>query len=48
MDNEQFFCDTRGPGRRSPTRPDSVHKLTPGDIDVIGVGKQGSYGNKII
>jgi hypothetical protein len=25
-----------GPGRRSDTVPTSVHRLTPGDIDVIG------------
>lgn len=34
--DENFFCDIQGPGRRSATVPDSVHKLTPGDIDIIG------------
>ncbi|XP_063709363.1 phospholipase B1, membrane-associated-like [Culicoides brevitarsis] len=31
-----FFCDINGAGRRSQNVPESVHKLTPGDIDVIG------------
>lgn len=34
--NQSFFCDVSGPGRRSETVPTSVHKLTPGDIDIIG------------
>lgn len=33
-DNEKFFCDTRD--GRSKVKPTSVHKLRPGDIDVIG------------
>lgn len=35
-DDQPFFCDTNGPGARSKTVPKSVHKLTPGDIDIIG------------
>ncbi len=31
--NEQFFCDTRD--KRSKFVPNSVHKLKPGDIDII-------------
>lgn len=34
--NESFFCDINGPGRRSDSVPTSVHKLTPGDIDIVG------------
>jgi hypothetical protein len=34
--DEPFFCDPNGPGRRSNEVPDSVHKLRPGDIDIIG------------
>lgn len=34
--NQSFFCDVNGAGRRSLTVPTSVHRLTPGDIDVIG------------
>jgi GDSL-like Lipase/Acylhydrolase len=34
--NQSFFCDLNGPGRRSDNVPTSVHRLTPGDIDVIG------------
>lgn len=34
--NEPFFCDVNGPGRRSDSVPTSVHRLTPGDIDVVG------------
>lgn len=34
--NQSFFCDVNGPGRRSNVVPTSVHRLTPGDIDVIG------------
>ncbi|VVC30183.1 Hypothetical protein CINCED_3A001765 [Cinara cedri] len=30
----EFFCNTNG--TRSSTRPTSVHKLRPGDIDIIG------------
>lgn len=33
---DEFFCDTNGSGQRSTSVPTSVHKLTPGDIDVIG------------
>ena len=33
---DDFFCDMNGPGRRSESVPSSVHRLTPGDIDVIG------------
>jgi hypothetical protein len=33
-----FLCNTTpgSPGARSPTRPATVHKLRPGDIDVVG------------
>lgn len=34
--NQSFFCNVNGPGRRSEAVPTSVHRLTPGDIDVIG------------
>lgn len=34
--NQPFFCDVNGPGRRSDSVPTSVHRLTPGDIDIIG------------
>lgn len=34
--SQSFFCDVDGPGRRSETVPKSVHRLTPGDVDVIG------------
>lgn len=30
-----FFCDVNGPGARSKVPPDSVHKLKPGDIDIV-------------
>lgn len=44
--DENFFCDPQGPGRRSSTVPVSVHKLTPGDIDIIGaMGDSLSAGN---
>ncbi|TDG51313.1 hypothetical protein AWZ03_002400 [Drosophila navojoa] len=43
------FCDTeRGPGRRSAERPTSVHRLRPGDIDIIGgMGDSLTAGNGI-
>ncbi|XP_067613088.1 phospholipase B1, membrane-associated [Eurosta solidaginis] len=43
------FCDTlNGPGRRSETRPTSVHRLRPGDIDIIGaMGDSLTAGNGI-
>lgn len=34
-ETHQFFCDPAGPGRRSDLIPTSVHKLRPGDIDII-------------
>lgn len=34
--SEPFFCDVSGAGRRSATVPTSVHRLTPGDIDIVG------------
>lgn len=34
--SQSFFCDVAGPGRRSETIPTSVHRLTPGDVDVVG------------
>ncbi|GJQ87242.1 hypothetical protein Trydic_g8471 [Trypoxylus dichotomus] len=33
-DSAPFYCNTNG--FRSSTRPDSIHRLQPGDIDVIG------------
>lgn len=30
------MCDVNGPGKRSRSVPNSVHKLRPGDIDIIG------------
>lgn len=43
------FCDAEnGPGRRSAERPTSVHRLRPGDIDVIGaMGDSLTAGNGI-
>lgn len=44
--SDEFFCDLKGPGARSSKVPDSVHKLTPGDIDIIGaMGDSLSAGN---
>jgi hypothetical protein len=36
FDNQSFFCDVNGPGRRSAAVPTSIHRLTPGDVDIIG------------
>ncbi|XP_034108907.1 phospholipase B1, membrane-associated [Drosophila albomicans] len=43
------FCDAEhGPGRRSDQRPTSVHRLRPGDIDIIGaMGDSLTAGNGI-
>ncbi|KAM8707663.1 hypothetical protein ACLKA7_014745 [Drosophila subpalustris] len=43
------FCDAEhGPGRRSEQRPTSVHRLRPGDIDIIGgMGDSLTAGNGI-
>lgn len=30
-----FFCDVNGPGKRSERVPASVHKVTPGDVDIV-------------
>ncbi|CAO1401887.1 unnamed protein product [Diamesa hyperborea] len=35
-ESEPFFCDVNGAGARSSSVPTSVHKLRPGDIDIIG------------
>ncbi|XP_070495752.1 phospholipase B1, membrane-associated-like [Chironomus tepperi] len=44
--NEPFFCDVNGPGRRSNETPTSVHKLMPGDIDIIAsIGDSLTAGN---
>lgn len=44
--HQEFFCDPKGPGRRSATPPVSVHKLRPGDIDVVGaIGDSLTAGN---
>lgn len=34
-ESQPFFCDKDGPGKRSDSMPKSVHKLRPGDIDII-------------
>ncbi|XP_037036133.1 phospholipase B1, membrane-associated-like [Bradysia coprophila] len=34
-ESHKFFCDPKGPGKRSDSIPKSVHQLTPGDIDII-------------
>ncbi|XP_059610067.1 phospholipase B1, membrane-associated-like [Phlebotomus argentipes] len=45
-DDEEFFCDINGPGKRSDTVPESVHRLRPGDIDIIGaIGDSLTAGN---
>lgn len=36
FDNQSFFCDVDGPGRRSKSVPTSVHRLALGDIDIVG------------
>lgn len=43
------FCDAlNGPGKRSETRPTSVHRLRPGDIDIVGaMGDSLTAGNGI-
>jgi hypothetical protein len=42
----KFFCDVNGPGGRSRTVPQSVHKLRLGDIDTIGaIGDSLTAGN---
>lgn len=43
----QFFCDTRnGAGARSASIPESVHRLRPGDIDVVAaIGDSLTAGN---
>lgn len=44
--SEPFFCDFNGTGRRSATPPTSVHKLRPGDIDIVGaIGDSLTAGN---
>lgn len=41
-----FVCDPNGPGARSVIVPKSVHKLRPGDIDVVGaIGDSLTAGN---
>ncbi|XP_014095915.2 phospholipase B1, membrane-associated [Bactrocera oleae] len=43
------FCDAlNGPGKRSETRPTSVHRIRPGDIDIVGaMGDSLTAGNGI-
>lgn len=43
------FCDAKnGPGKRSAEAPTSVHRLHPGDIDIIGaMGDSLTVGNGI-
>lgn len=44
----KFFCDINGPGARSKVPPKSVHRLRPGDIDVIGaIGDSLTAGNGV-
>lgn len=44
-----FFCDVNGPGKRSVEVPKSVHKVTPGDIDIIAaLGDSLTAGNGIL
>ncbi len=33
--SDKFFCDVNGPGARSKVPPKSVHRLRPGDIDIV-------------
>ncbi|XP_005177659.3 phospholipase B1, membrane-associated [Musca domestica] len=43
------FCDVNGPGKRSPEPPTSVHRLRPGDIDIIAaMGDSLTAGNGVI
>lgn len=43
---KNFFCDPNGPGGRSTTVPTSVHRLRPGDIDIVGaIGDSLTAGN---
>jgi hypothetical protein len=49
LENVTFFCDVKGFGARSKTVPNSVHKLRPGDIDVVGaIGDSQTTGNGIV
>lgn len=44
--DEPFFCDTKKYISRSENVPDSVHRLRPGDIDVIAaIGDSLTAGN---
>ena len=44
-EKDKFFCDLRY-GARSEKVPNSVHKLTPGDIDIVGaIGDSLTAGN---
>lgn len=44
--DDPFFCDFNGAGRRSATVPTSVHRLRPGDIDIVGaIGDSLTAGN---
>lgn len=44
------MCDVKnGPGRRSAQPPTSVHRLRPGDIDIVGaLGDSLTAGNAIL
>lgn len=46
-ETQPFFCDANGPGARTRNGPpQSVHRLRPGDIDVIGaIGDSLTAGN---
>lgn len=47
--SQPFYCDVNGPGARSYQVPDTVHKLTPGDIDIVGaLGDSLTAGNGIL
>lgn len=44
--NIQFMCNVNGPGRRSDVTPKSVHRLRPGDIDIVAaIGDSLTAGN---
>lgn len=44
--NVKFMCDVNGPGRRSDQPPTTVHRLRPGDIDIVAaIGDSLTAGN---
>lgn len=45
----ESLCESTGVLKRSPSPPTSVHKLRPGDIDIIaGIGDSLTAGNGIL